>query len=71
MNLIEVRQRLHNLCEGAGSIRAWAKKMKIDHSYAAKVRRGDAKPSRSILKAMGMRRAFNDKKTAVMKFEDI
>ena len=71
MNLIAVRQRLHDLCEDAGSIRAWAEANGMAFSYVAAVRRGDVKPSRKILKAMGLRKSFSAKKTTVMKFEDI
>lgn len=70
MNLIGVRQRLHDLCEDAGSIRAWAEKNGLAFSYVAAVRRGDLKPSRKILKAMGLRRAFCAKNKTEMKFED-
>jgi hypothetical protein len=71
MNIIQVRQRLHDLCEDAGSIRAWAEANHMSFSYVAAVRRGDVKPSRKILKAMGLRKSFSAKKTTVMKFEDI
>lgn len=71
MNLLQVRQRLHDLCEDAGGIRKWADANGIAFSYVAAVRRGDAKPGRKLLKAMGLRKAFTDKKTTVMKFEDI
>ena len=71
MNLLEVRQRLHILCEDAGSIKAWAEANSIAFGYVAAVRRGDAKPGRKLLRAMGLRKAFTDKKTTVMKFEDI
>ena len=71
MNLIDVQQRLHNLCEDAGSIRAWAEANGLPFSQVAAVRRGDMKPSTRILKAMGLRKAFQAKKTTVMKFEDI
>ncbi|CAB5212886.1 hypothetical protein UFOVP191_48 [uncultured Caudovirales phage] len=71
MNMIEVRKRLHDLCEDAGSIRAWAEANNMAFSYVAAVRRGDVKPSRKILKAMGLRKSFSAKKTSVMKFEDI
>ena len=71
MNLIQVRQKLHNLCEDAGSIRAWSKEKGLAFSYVAAVHRGDVKPSRKILKAMGLRKSFSAKKTTVMKFEDI
>ena len=71
MNLIDVRQRLHNLTEGAGSIRKWAKANNLPFSQVAAVQRGDMKPSTKILTAMGLRKAFQVKKTAVMKFEDI
>lgn len=73
MNLMQVRQRLHELCEDAGGARAWgeAQKPQIAHSYVSAVIRGDTKPGRKILKAMCMRKAFAVKKTSVMKFEDI
>jgi len=71
MNLIQVRQRLHDLCEDAGSIRAWAQANGLAFSYVAAVRRGEIKPSRRLLKAMGLRKSFSAKKTTVMKFEDI
>ena len=71
MNLLGVRQRLHELTEDAGSIKAWAEANGLAFSYVAAVRRGDAKPGRKLLKAMGLRKAFTDKKTTVMKFEDI
>ena len=71
MTLNEVRQKLHNLCEDAGSIRAWAEANNIAFSYVAAVKRGDVKPSTRLLKAMGLRKSFSPKKTTVMKFEDI
>lgn len=71
MNIMQVRQRLHQLTEDAGSIRAWAEANGLSFSNVAAVRRGDAKPGRKLLKAMGLRKAFTDKKTTVMKFEDI
>ena len=71
MNLMQLRQRLHDLTEDAGSIKAWAEDNGLAFSYVAAVRRGDAKPGRKLLKAMGLRKAFTDKKTTVMKFEDI
>lgn len=71
MNLLGVRQRLHELTEDAGSIKAWAEANGLAFSYVAAVRRGDAKPGRKLLKAMGLRKAFTDKKTSAMKFEDI
>lgn len=71
MNIMQLRQRLHELTEDAGSIKAWAEDNGLAFSYVAAVRRGDAKPGRKLLKAMGLRKAFTDKKTTVMKFEDI
>lgn len=71
MNLIEVRQKLHDLCEDAGSIRAWAEANDLAFSYVAAVKRGDVNPSTRLLKAMGLRKAFQAKKTTVMRFEDI
>jgi len=71
MNIMAVRQRLYELTENAGSIKAWAEQNGLAFSYVAAVRRGDAKPGRKLLKAMGLRKAFTDKKTTVMKFEDI
>lgn len=71
MNLLGVRQRLHELTEDAGSIKAWAEANGLAFSYVAAVRRGDAKPGRKLLKAMGLRKSFSAKKTTVMKFEDI
>lgn len=71
MNLIEVRKKLHDLCEDAGSIRAWAEANDLAFSYVASVRRGDVRPSTRLLKAMGLRKSFSAKKTTVMKFEDI
>lgn len=41
------------------------------HKENARSRRGDAKPGRKLLRAMGLRKAFTDKKTTAMKFEDI
>ncbi len=71
MTLFEVRQRLHNLCEDAGSIRAWAEANGLSFSQVAAVRRGDIGPSSRILKAMGLRKAFTEKKKTIIKFEDI
>lgn len=71
MNMMQLRQRLHELTEDAGSIKAWAEANGLAFSYVAAVRRGDAKPGRKLLKAMGLRKAFADKKTTVIKFEDI
>ena len=70
MNIRELRQRLHNLCEPFG-IRKWSEQNNLSFSYVASVIRGDTKPGRKILKAMGLRKSFSDKKTTVMKFEDI
>ncbi len=71
MNLLGLRQKLHELTEDAGSIKAWAEDNGLTFSYVAAVRRGDAKPGRKLLKAMGLRKSFSAKKTTVMKFEDI
>jgi hypothetical protein len=71
MKLIDVQRHLHNLCEDAGSIRAWAEANGFAFSYVAAVRRGDSKPSSRLLKAMGLRKSFSAKKTTVMRFEDI
>lgn len=73
MNLMQIRQKLHDLCQDADGVRAWAESQKppISFSYVAAVIRGDAKPGRKILKAMGMRKAFDAKKTTVMRFEDV
>lgn len=68
---MQLRQRLYELTEDAGSIKAWAEQNGLAFSYVAAVRRGDAKPGRKILKAMGLRKVFSPKKTTVMKFEDI
>lgn len=72
MNIREVRQKLHDLCEDADGIRAWSDERRIAFSYVAAVIRGDSKPGRKILKAMGLRKAFSLKKNpVVMRFEDI
>lgn len=71
MNLIGVRQRLHDLCQDAGSIRAWSDERGLAFSYVSAVIRGDSKPGNKILKAMGLRKSFSLRKDAVMKFEDI
>lgn len=79
MNLMNVRQRLHEITENAGGIRAWIRLLEKEldkkdvptHGYVAAVRRGDSKPGKKILKAMGLRKSFSAKKTTVMKFEDI
>jgi len=67
-----MRQRLHDLCLEAGSVVAFAKKHNLkswSHVYA--VIRGDKKPGNKLLKAMGLKRVLTDKKTTVMKYEDI
>lgn len=71
MNLMEVRQKLHNLCEDAGSIRAWSEANGLSFSHVAAVRRGDVKPSSRILNAMGMRKAFRPNTTQIIKYEDV
>lgn len=71
MTLMELRERLHDLCQDAGSVRAWADKNKISFGYVSAVIRGDTKPGGKILKAMGIRKSFSLNKTTVMKFEDI
>jgi len=71
MNIRELRNRLHDLCQDAGSIRAWADEQGLAFSYVAAVIRGDIKPGGKLLKAMGMRKSFSLRKDAVMKFEDI
>ena len=50
---------------------AWADTNGMAFSYVAAVRRGDVKPSRKILKAMGLKRKFIPDNKAEMKFEDI
>lgn len=71
MNIEELRKSLHNLCQDEGSIAAWSDKNGLSFGYVSSVIRGDAKPGRKILKAMGMRKSFSLKKTLPMKFEDI
>jgi hypothetical protein len=71
MNIMELRKRLHNLCQDEGSIAAWADKNGLSFGYVASVIRGDAKPGNKILKKMGIRKSFTSRKDAVMKFEDI
>lgn len=71
MTLIELRQRLHDMCCDVGSNTAFGEKHDIDHSYVSAVIRGYTKPGPKILRAMGIRKAFSPKKTTVMKFEDI
>jgi len=62
MTLIEVRNRLRDLCENAGSIRAWSLDNKVPFSYTAAVIRGDAPPSAGLLKKMGLRKDITFKK---------
>lgn len=72
MNELGMRQRLSDLCLEAGSAVKFAKKHKLkswSHVYA--VMRGEKKPGNRILKAIGLKRVLSDKKTTVMKFEDI
>ena len=71
MTLIELRHKLHNICMDAGGVKPWADKQGIAFSYVAAVIRGDTKPGAKVLKAMGLRKAFQAKKTTVLKFEDI
>lgn len=72
MNIRQLREKLYDLCQQEDSIRAWADKNDVAFSYAAAVIRGDKMPGKSILKAMGLRKSFQEKKNpAVMKFEDI
>ena len=71
MTLDELRRELHNICQDAGGIKPWADSQGIAFSYVASAIRGDVKPGRKILKAMGLRKSFSAKKTTVMKFEDI
>ena len=71
MTLNELRRELHNICMDAGGVKPWADSQGIAFSYVAAVVRGDKTPGHKILKAMGLRKAFTDKKTTVMKFEDI
>ena len=71
MNILQVRQRLHDVCAETGSIRAWSEKQGLAFSYVSAVIRGDAKPGQKLLHKIGMKKAFAEKKTTVMKFEDI
>ena len=71
MTLNELRRELHNICMDAGGVKPWADSKGIAFSYVAGVIRGDKKPGAKILKALGKRNAFREKKTTVMKFEDI
>ena len=71
MTLNELRRELHNICMDAGGVKPWADSKGIAFSYVAGVIRGDKKPGAKILKALGKRKAFREKKTTVMKFEDI
>lgn len=71
MNIRELRASLYDMCQDEGSITAWAKKKGIAFSYVAAVIRGDSNPGNKLLKAMGKKKRFTDKKTTVMKFEDI
>ena len=62
MTLIEVQNRLRDLCDKAGSIRKWSEANKIAFGYVAQVIRGDAKPSVRLLKKMGLKREYTFKK---------
>jgi hypothetical protein len=72
MNLLELRQKLHGMCEKEGGAVKLAKKLGLkSHSHISAVKRGDAKPGRELLRAIGMQKSFSPKKSAKMKFEDI
>ena len=63
---------LHDRCEQEGGAVKLAAKLGLkSHSHISAVKRGDAKPGRKLLKALGKRKAYSEKKTTVMKFEDI
>lgn len=62
MTLIEVRNRLRDLCEEAGSIRKWSDANRISFGYVAQVIRGDAKPSVRLLKKIRIERKYTFKK---------
>lgn len=72
MNIKELRKELYNLCQDAGSIRAWADERGLAFGYVAAVIRGDVAPGNKILKAMGLRKPFSaKKKPRTVKFESI
>lgn len=67
MTLIELRNELKELCQKQGGALPWAKRHRISHSYVSAVLRGDAKPGKKILRAMGMERGAKIK--VIMRFE--
>ena len=71
MTLIELRRKLHDACMEEGGRKQWATARGIAFGYVSAVIRGDAKPGKKILKALGLRKVLNVKKTEEMKFEDI
>ena len=72
MNIREFKQMLHDRCEQEGGAVKLAAKLGLkSHSHISAVKRGDAKPGRKLLKAMGLRKSLSANKTPVMKFEDI
>ena len=72
MNLLEIRQRLDERCEEEGGAVGFAKKYGFKaHSYISAVRRGDIRPSRRLLKAIGVKKKVTKKKNEEPKYEDI
>ena len=79
MTLAELRRELFNICDDAGGIAAWLRDLKKtlkkkeipSHGYVSAAIRGDAKPGKKILKAMGKKRVLSLDKKTEMKFEDI
>lgn len=67
----DISKSLLYICESSGGVKPWADGKGIAFSYVAGVIRGDKKPGKKILRAMGLRKSFSLKKTTVMKFEDI
>lgn len=58
MEISDIRERLRQACDAAGSIHAWAKANGINKGPVSMVLRGLREPSPAIQRALGIRRAW-------------
>ncbi len=67
--LIEIRQKIDDLCFKAGGVREWAESKNLSYSNVYKILRGDGKPGKKVMKKIKIRRIVSD--DVVPRYEDI
>jgi len=60
LTLIEVRQKLSDLCFKAGGVREWADSKGLSYSNVYKVIRGDGKPGKKIMRKIRIKQLVGD-----------